>query len=466
MISAPSFSVVATLVDEGGICTVTKVSCEGSPRVHITHVGNMANKGTQALLKSDVSLIREILGDDVVISVSTADVQGVKRLGLQVDSVLPTLVDIPYEVADSYAKRSGYTRSDYRYKVYAMLSFLNMFVQMGLSSFSAVLTRLGVNGFFRKDLFRYVKDCDVVLSCSDENFKESASLLPINIYWLLTWWSMLVSKTWKILVVRSLGKPVVMLPNSFGPFRTTIGRLLSRMALNNCCVVLIRDRRSYQIARDMGIKAPMVVTSDTALLFDGSSSSSNFGAGVVGVCPGLYSHSVSGEKMMNYVVAHAEALDRVIERLGVSVVFLPHYVSGFKYDDLEISQMIRSRMRYSDMVRVLNLASLEEFKSWIGSVDLLVSSKMHPCVLATSSYVPSLCIAYDHKQTGFFSSLGMDEDVISLQQVNSNVLYEKIVDLWGRRDERRRFLESKVPSLQRHVRESVAMALRFALDKS
>lgn len=445
---------------------MTKVSGKGSPRVHIIHVGNMANKGTQALLKSDVSLLREILGDDVVLSVSTADVEGVSRLGLSVDSVLPTLVDIPYEVADSYAKRYGFSRSDFRYKVFAILSFMNMFVQMGVSVFSAVLSRLGVEGFFRRELFRYVRDCDVVVSCSDENFKESASLLPINVYWLFTWWSMLISKTWKILVARSLGKPVVMFPNSFGPFRTTIGRLLSRLALNNCSVVLIRDRQSYLIARDMGIKAPIVVTSDTALLFDGSGGSMSFGEGVVGVCPGLYSNSVSEEKMMSYVVAHAEALDRVIERLGVSVVFLPHYVSGFKYDDLEISEMIRSKMRHSDRVRVLNLGSLEEFKSAIGGVDLVVSSKMHPCVLATSSYVPSLCIAYDHKQTGFFSSLGMDEAVILLQQVNSDVLYEKIVSLWGRRDERRRFLQSNVPSLQRHVRGSVAVALRFALGKS
>ena len=60
----------------------------------------MNNKGTQALLSSDVFVLKEIVKDDVYISVSTTDVEGVKRLGLPIDAVLPTIHDLPYEKAD------------------------------------------------------------------------------------------------------------------------------------------------------------------------------------------------------------------------------------------------------------------------------------------------------------------------------------------------------------------------------
>lgn len=432
-------------------------------RVHIVHVGNMANKGTQALLKSDVSVIRQIFNNEVVISLSTADVEGVRHLGLPVDRVLPTLVDIPYEVADAYAKRSHLSRTSVMYKIWAFLSLLNMFVQMYLSLVSVVLVKAGFKSFYRDEVVRCLEESDLVLSCSDENFKESASLLPLNIYWLLTWWSMLASKTWNVLLARLVSKPVVMLPNSVGPFRTRIGRVLSRVALNNCLFVLIRDQQSYRIVQDLRVKSAKIVTWDTALLFDVSSDKSGSNHSLIGVSSGLYSHSLSGKKMGEYISAHAIALDKVVEVLGVSVVFLPHYVSGFSNDDLQISKAIRDRMVHRDKATIVDAGSVEEFKSLIGGVDLLVSSKMHPCILAASSYVPSLCVAYDHKQTSFFASLGMEKDVIPLQNVTSEKLYRMVLDLWGRRVERQRFLEERVPAMKAQVRESISFALLSAL---
>ena len=99
-------------------------------KVHIIHVGNMANKGTQALLCSDVSIIRSIAGDDVAISVSTTDITGVRKLGLPLADVLPATVDIPYEKADLLAKRFGYTRNSFRYKFFALCGLFLMLVQM------------------------------------------------------------------------------------------------------------------------------------------------------------------------------------------------------------------------------------------------------------------------------------------------------------------------------------------------
>jgi polysaccharide pyruvyl transferase WcaK-like protein len=345
--------------------------------------------------------------------------------------------------------------------MYALLSFLNMFIQMYLSLVSAALVKAGFKAFYRDEIVRCLEESDLVLSCSDENFKESASLLPMNIYWLLTWWSMLASKTWKILLARLLNKPVVMLPNSVGPFRSTIGRVLSKVALNNCLFVLIRDEHSYRIVQDLHVKSFKVLTSDTALLFEGSNNKSK--EKLIGVSPGLYSNSLSEKKVAEYILAHAVALDKAVEALDVSVVFLPHYVSGFSNDDLYVSKAIRDRMVHRDRATIIDAGSVEEFQSLISGVDLLVSSKMHPCVLGASYYVPSLCIAYDHKQTGFFASLGMGEDLITVQNLTSEKLYNMILNLWGRRVERQRFLQERIPAMKTQVRESISSALLSAL---
>jgi len=440
------------------------VFCLTASRIHIIHVGNMNNKGTQALLKSDVNLIKEILGN-VYISVSTNDVEGVRKLNLPLDDVLPTIIDIPYEVADRQAKRFRYSRDESKYRVYALASFLYMFIQAVFSVISVVSVKAGSRALYRTELVNHIKECDLVVSCSDENFKESASLLPLNIYWVLAWWSVLFERTWEILVAKSLGKPVVMLPNSVGPFRTWIGRFLSRLSLNNCDCLLVREPTSYGIVKSLRIRSPKILTFDTALLFktEGGLSSTDFSSPVIAVSPGIYSHALSENEVHDYVKAHAKALDKAIEEHELLVVFLPHFISGFQYDDLDMSRLILREMRNSSKAKILVTDTVEELKSKIDQMDMVISSKMHPAVLAISGYVPTLCIAYDHKQTAFFMELGLGKCVIRLRELSYGILVSKIDYVWNNRDEIGTQLAERIPKLQKHTRESIKQALTGAV---
>jgi len=430
-------------------------------KVHIIHVGHMANKGTRALLTSDLSVIREIGKGDVDVSVSTTDIEGVRRLGLPLSSVLPTTLDVPYEKADTCAKKYGFARTSLSYKIFALASLLWMFGQILASALSLGLVKSGLKPVYRGRILARVKDCDIIVSCSDENFKESASMLPLNIYWILTWWSLLISRTWEILVAKSLRKPVVMFPNSVGPFRTQIGRILSKIALNNCDFVLVREPISYEVVKSLRVKSPATLTYDTTLLLNSQlgSSPNNESKGTVGVSAGVYSHSLSEKRIHEYISAYAAALDKAIEKHGFSVVFLPHYVRGFRYDDLEVCRLILSNMKRADQASIVNARTVEEFRSLISQMSMVISSKMHPSVLAASAFVPSICVAYDHKQTGFFMTLGMNNCVIPFNEFSSERLLEKIDYAWSKRDDLRRSLLSRVPELQKDIKESIEKAM-------
>jgi len=435
-------------------------------RVHIVHVGNMANKGTQALFMSDVSTIRSIVKSGVAICVSTVDVEGVKRLGLSLDAVLPPFVDIPYEKADSYAKRLGIGRDSFKYKLRALASLVFVLGQAMSIVFSACLVKLGLGALYRAETLKHMKESDLVVSCSDENFKEGSSLLPVSPRWIMTWWSMLVPRTMAVLVARFLGKPVVMFPNSIGPFRTRIGRFLSRLALNRCDCILVREPVSFKIADSLKVRSPKILTSDIALLFsaDHEPPVEDFSKPALGVCPGVYSNTLSEAGIRGYVQAHARALDKAIEEYGFHVVFLPHYVTGFRHDDLEISKLIVSQMRNAGQARIVNVKTAGQFKALIDNVDLLVSSKMHPAVLAASAYVPTVYVAYDHKQVGFFSSLGVDDGIVPISEVSCEKLSGKIGYVWRRKDAVQSLLKVRVPVLQESTRRSIARVLSAYVD--
>jgi polysaccharide pyruvyl transferase WcaK-like protein len=216
------------------------------------------------------------------------------------------------------------------------------------------------------------------------------------------------------------------------------------------------------------IRSRKVLTSDTALTFDGQYDSTFVKDvnGSVGVCPGLYAHGLPERGIQKYILDHAKALDMAIEKHGFSVVFLPHYVSGFRFDDLDICRLILGRMKHSNKARIIEAKSVEEFKSLVSQMDMVVSSKMHPAVLAVSAYVPIVSIAYDHKQTGFAASLSLSDCVISLQEVSYDKLLSKIDHVWNGRDEIRALLEARVPELRGNVRKSIELAMAPFIKKS
>ena len=416
----------------------------------------MNNKGTQALICSDVSVLHKAF-KGISITVSTTDIDGVEKLNLPVKRVSPPMVDIPYDKADQISKKLGFDRSSYFYKILTIALLVLIPVQISLALGSVVLTKIGFKRVYRKEVIESIKNSNVVISHSDENFKETASLLPLNFYWIVTWWSMLISRTLDIMVSRSLNRPVVMFPNSVGPFRTFIGRFLSRLSLNSCDYILIRDPVSYEIVDKVGIKTAKVLTYDTAILFDRPTKGSltDVSRPIVGVSPGIYGQSLSKAENKRYIEAHVRALDNAVEKYGISIVFLPHYISGFKHDDLDVSKSIIKKMKNKSHAQIIETDNVTDFCQLLNQMDMVISSKMHPAILAVIGFVPVLCISYDHKQTAFFQRLDMSECVLNIRDVSYERLSSKIDETWKNRLSLEKSLRSQIPTWQNNVKATI-----------
>lgn len=419
----------------------------------------MANKGTQALISSDVSIISK-LANPVCISISTSDVAGVQNLRLPVNEVLPSIVDIPLRRADQVYKTAGLKRGGVMYKILTLGMLILMPIQILLSLISVFVAKVGFKPPYRAKVINRIKNSDLVISHSDENFKETASLLPLNLYWILTWWTILVSRTMDIIVARSFGKSVVLFPNSVGPFRTWFGRFIARLSLNSCDYLLIREPISSKIVDNVGVKTTKLLTYDTVLLYNSDCvSPQRFSRPTIGVCAGVYGNSLSKKEVKKYLVAHSKALDSAIETYGFDVVFLPHYITGLSGDDLDISEQILARMKYKSKVKILKANYVAEFKSILDQMILVVSSKMHPAILAATGYVPIVCIAYDHKQTGFFNRLGMVDCLVNIRDVSVNSLSAAINYTMSNKESLRKSIARQIPLWQKHVENTIKIVL-------
>jgi colanic acid/amylovoran biosynthesis protein len=421
----------------------------------------MANKGTQALLKSDIYALREIVMNPEI-SVSTTDVKEVQRLNLPLTRILPSLADVPYQRADLRARRLGYGRKSMKYKLHVIVCLFGTIGQIFASFISAVQTKVGIRPYYRREVMYAFNNCDIVISSSDEHFKEGSSNLQFNAYWMITWWSILLVRAWEILVAKKIfKKPVVIFPNSVGPFRTWIGRLLARIVFNNTDVLLVRESTSLNIIKSLQVKVRTILTTDIVILFKGSiqNSPEKLPKPVIGVSAGVYSYSLQKNELENYMVAHAKALDYMIDNYGVNVVFLPHYVTGLKNDDYDLSKVILQQMKNKSRASMICVETADEYKSLEDQLDMIVSSKMHPAVIAASSGVPAVCLVYDHKQTGFFQQLGFLNHCLDINNFSYNDLISKMEYVWIHRQEIRGSLSEKIPELQRNVRQAIMKAI-------
>jgi polysaccharide pyruvyl transferase WcaK-like protein len=426
------------------------------PHIHIIHVGSIRNKGTHALLKTEILELKRLY-KDVEISISTTDIASVQQQEPFLE-ICPPLVDIPYERADLEARRLNFERESVTYKFFLLTFTFLMFLQPFFSILSCFLIKINLKPPYRYKTIKNFFESDFIISTADENFKEGSTYLPFNIQWKLTWWSMLFARMWDIIIAkRVLKKSIIVLPNSVGPFRTSLGLFMARIIFNNVDFLMIRDPYSFSLFKSLKMKTPTLLTSDIVILFKPGQNvvAQDFGNPVIGVSPGLYDASFSKDKQRDYIMAHSKSLDYMVEKYGVNVIFLPHGISGMKYDDLFFCRMIFQNMTHKDKAKIIVARTLDEFKTYIGLLDLLISSRMHPSVLACSDSVPSVVIAYDHKQTSFFERLGLGSCIINVNQVSFHNLLHKIELIWEKREEIRQHLNTTIPTLQENVRTEI-----------
>ena len=313
-----------------------------------------------------------------------------------------------------------------------------------------------------------MQDPDVIISTADENFKEGASNLPYNIYWRFVSWTTLLSRTLEVLISKHVfKKSIIVFPNSIGPFRTFAGRFLGKLIFNNTDLLLLREKYSLEWVKKLGLKTSTIVTSDIALLNDiekpHSGTQSKDYKPLLAVCPGIYAAALSQTQQRNYVNAHVKALDKLIDEYGVRVVFLPLEITGRKNDDYSFCKSILEKMRNSAFAEIVKTKNLEDFCAKVSQSELMLSSRMHPTVIASSCRVPTVVLAYDYKQSGLMEQLGLDNYVMDINQVTYENLILTMEKAWKNRRSIREHLELEIPILQAKIRKTIEASCKSFL---
>ncbi len=202
---------------------------------------------------------------------------------------------------------------------------------------------------------------------------------------------------------------------------TPVGRALARDVLSRAHAITVRDPLSLIELRRAGVRAPLVeVTADPAVRVEAASAKWQDrppGRVVAFVTrpwlrwAGTWTASAA-QFYDTYVGWLAAAADHVVDTWDATPVFLP----GQRYndDDLETAASVVERMAFGARAHILSeIVDEEQYRAALGSAAAVVSSRLHPLILAGTAGVPIVGIAITEKVRAFMATIGVDAQLVS-----------------------------------------------------
>jgi len=249
----------------------------------------------------------------------------------------------------------------------------------------------------------WLKDLDCVLDIgAGDSFADIYDWKRFAFMWL--------SKA--LAIVRKV--PLVLSPQTIGPFTKTPYRQLASLVMNRSYAVVSRDDKSFVVAKELAPKANNLQAVDVAFVLPYESQAhlrggSKLRVGINASCL-LMEDAVIGKNRFglsyNYADFTRQLIRALIDRGDVEVHLVTHCNSKRWADDDDNRYADILAAEFPGTVRVPEFAGPSEAKSYISGLDFLVAGRMHACVGAYSSGTPVIPVAYSRKFDGLFGMLG------------------------------------------------------------
>lgn len=210
----------------------------------------------------------------------------------------------------------------------------------------------------------------------------------------------------------SIGKPVILLPQTIGPFQTKRGRFLAKRNLNRYCLLMSRDPASTEVALELG-RRPEVTASDMVFALPGQELSKKYD--VLLNISGLLWNDNDHVDHMRYRQQTLEVL-RLVQGMGRKVTLLAHVVDGAPNDD-DCRAIRALNAELGSELPSLIPETLLDARLAIAQADLIIGARMHACLNALSLGVPAIPWAYSRKFAPLMLDLGW-EHVVDLSKPN------------------------------------------------
>ncbi len=329
---------------------------------------------------------------------------------------------------------------------------------MSFQTLAALLKCIGI--LIPEELYTYdartltaikkVKEADMVVSVGAERINDNfykAILFSLYMLWM----------------VQSYKKFLVLFPQTIGPFHFKLTRFLSAKILNKCNVIFLRDHKSNEIIKDIGVAGPIIVnTCDVAVLQPVVTPEEAWklltkfgvkkdGKPLIGMSVMQWSYVKAKGKSgyEAYKKAIATVADEFIENKGVYILFIATNIltQGCREDDVAAAKDIMALMKHKEGATVLtSVYTPSQMKGIMSLLELCLVTRMHACIFSTGIFTPTASINYQFKLKEYMKLMGLGDCTVDIDDVTTENLRELMSRAWQDRVKNRETLKTNITS--------------------
>lgn len=291
---------------------------------------------------------------------------------------------------------------------------------------------------------------------------------------------------WTVILVKG---SMVQFPQTYGPYKSPLARMLARYLLRRSSVVIARDRESQKVAQDLiGPKRDVWLSPDVAFSLEvvqperidfdppleagGREQKAGLikpiGLNVNGLMyRGGYTRKNQFGLKLDYPAFLRELIPALLREHPGELWLVPHTFGapGSVESDPQASQELRDSLPSEFQARVRIVAreyDQHEIKGVIGQCDFFIGSRMHACIAALSQGVPCVGVAYSMKFAGVFETVGVKDWVVDGRTVENDEALATILARYRNRESTRQPLgvaaEQACARLRQVFRELMSQA--------
>lgn len=317
----------------------------------------------------------------------------------------------------------------------------------------------------RDHYLKTIDDCDVVAAISGGDSFSDIYGLERFVYISLP----------QLLPV-FLKKKIVLLPQTIGPFRNKIVRIIAKYIMKKAIFVCMRDRTNKDMLKSvMGNQfdeRKFRFCHDVAFVLEPKEpnpglmkkiemerdrSKELVGINISGLLSmGGYTRNNMFSFKTDYNELIREIITMFLEKENVNVLIIPH-VFGDR-ENLEsdvhagLSFYEEHKGKYQDkLFNIEDTLDQNEIKYVIGMCDFFIGSRMHACIAALSQGIPTAAIAYSDKFHGVISSIDFAELVSDPRTMNMGEIMLRIGRIFQDRKGIKERLEKKLPGIKENI---------------
>jgi colanic acid/amylovoran biosynthesis protein len=273
-----------------------------------------------------------------------------------------------------------------------------------------------------------------------------------------------------------MGKKLVLLPQTIGPFQGSLSRRVTKFILKRAACVYSRDQ--IGVAAVEALLGPGVSSQKAKFCYDVAFALDPLRPAMLGVegfdplvtdrrpivglnvsgllYMGGYNRNNAFQLKSDYRALIHQVIAYFIEVKQASVLLIPHVFGDDPHSesDAPVCRQLYKELalRYGSKIGLADgRYNQSEIKYIVGLCDFFAGSRMHACIGAVSQCVPAVSLAYSQKFIGVMQTVGIPEMVADLRQLDVDGALQALDQAYEKRAEIRRRLSDTIPDVKATV---------------